>query len=219
MPRSVLTALVCLVVFAAAPGTAGAQTLKPVDDATRLKAFREYKTARDDFRSERWDEAEVRLQQVVRLEPLFVAAHYLLGRTQMEMERYRSAVLSYLAAERAAVTLAAQSRSQMMRGAADDRLMRIEGVRDEPQGHFAFPAELPLALGTAYHRLGETEQAEREYLTAIEINKRLGEAHNNLAVLYLQQGRVSDAKMEASLAEKFGFRLHPHFKDELYASR
>lgn len=214
--RGVVAAFICLGVILCARSGSSAQLLKPVDETARRIAVQEYETARREFKSERWESAEARLQEVVRLEPLFVAAHYLLGRTQMELQRYRSAVRSYLAAERAAVVMAAESKRRMMNRSGDDRLTRIEGVGDEPAPQFAFPAELPLALGTAYHRLGELDQAEREYLSALQINRRLGEAHNNLAVLYLQLGRVKEARMQASLAEKSGFRLHPHLRDELY---
>lgn len=217
--RRVLAVLACLGAIVSAPATIRAQLPGSTDEAARLRAFREYDAARREFLSERWDEAEARLQRVVRMEPLFVAAHYLLGRTHMQQERYRSAVQSYLAAERAAVVLGARARSASLRPGRDERLLAVEGARGVTPSQYAFPAELPLALGSAYHRLGDLEQAEREYLTAIEINRQLGEAHNNLAVLYFAEGRVDAARSEAKLAEKAGFRVHPRFMEDLSAAR
>src|SRR5262249_2797632 len=55
---------------------------------------------------------------------------------------------------------------------------------DEPT-----PAWLSLALGSAYFRTDAYSDAEREYRAATVVNPKLGEAHNNLAVVYLMTGR------------------------------
>jgi hypothetical protein len=51
--------------------------------------------------------------------------------------------------------------------------------------------------------------AEREYRAAIAVNGKLGEAHNNLAVVLLLTGRAAEAKEEVGLAEKAGFKVPP----------
>ncbi len=77
------------------------------------------------------------------------------------------------------------------------------------------PAELPLALGSAYFRQGRLDEAQQEYTEAIRANPKLGAAHNNLAVIHMLGGRLDQAEAEARLAEKNGFRVDPHFKDDL----
>ena len=49
----------------------------------------------------------------------------------------------------------------------------------------------------------------------IDANPKLGEAHNNLAVIYMQTGRFDEALQELTLAEKAGFRVNPQFKADL----
>src|SRR6266542_637604 len=50
----------------------------------------------------------------------------------------------------------------------------------------AVPPFVSLALGSAYFRSGRLAEAEKEYKLAIEADSKMGEAHNNLAALYLQ---------------------------------
>jgi Flp pilus assembly protein TadD len=57
--------------------------------------------------------------------------------------------------------------------------------------------------------------AEREYREAIKANSRLGEAHNNLAVICLLTGRLDEAEKEMKAAEKSGFVVSPRLKDDL----
>ena len=77
------------------------------------------------------------------------------------------------------------------------------------------PAEVLLALGSAYYRNRQTADAEREWLEAVRINSRLGEAHNNLAALYMQTGRKQDAESAVSSAERARFRVNPQLKAEI----
>ena len=81
------------------------------------------------------------------------------------------------------------------------------------------PAFVSLALGSAYFRASRTADAEREYKAAINADAGAGEAHNNLAVVYMLTGRLDDAAKEVSLAEKAGFRVNPEFKKDLAARR
>jgi len=77
------------------------------------------------------------------------------------------------------------------------------------------PAEVSLALGSAYFRNGNLGDAEREYKAAIAVNPKLGEAHNNLAVVYLLTDRASLAGDEIKVAEKAGFHVNPGLKQQV----
>lgn len=81
------------------------------------------------------------------------------------------------------------------------------------------PYFLPLALGAAYSRSGKLVDAEREYKAAIELDSSAGEAHNNLAVVYLATGRIEAAAQEVALAEKGRFRVNPDLKAEIAERR
>lgn len=77
------------------------------------------------------------------------------------------------------------------------------------------PAYLSLALGSAYFRLGKLADAEREYKAAVERDPKIGEAHNNLAVVYLETGRIADAERAAAAAERAGFKVNPQLMDDI----
>jgi Tfp pilus assembly protein PilF len=77
------------------------------------------------------------------------------------------------------------------------------------------PAWISIALGSAYFRSGSMADAEREYLEALKADPKLGEAHNNLAVVYMLSGRYPQAEAEIKAAEKAGFRVNPQLKQDL----
>lgn len=77
------------------------------------------------------------------------------------------------------------------------------------------PAWISLALGSAYFRTDATADAEREYRAALAVDPKLGEAHNNLAVVCLMTGRYPEADAEIKAAEKAGFRVNPQLKEDL----
>jgi len=81
------------------------------------------------------------------------------------------------------------------------------------------PYFVPLALGAAYSRSGKLVDAEREYKAAIELDSSAGEAHNNLAVVYLTTGRIEEAAREVALAEKGRFKVNPDLKAEIAEKR
>jgi Flp pilus assembly protein TadD len=81
------------------------------------------------------------------------------------------------------------------------------------------PAWLSLALGSAYFRSDATADAEREYRAAIDVDPKLGEAHNNLAVVYLLTGRAQLAEAELTAAEKAGFKVNPQLKEDVKKAR
>jgi tetratricopeptide (TPR) repeat protein len=77
------------------------------------------------------------------------------------------------------------------------------------------PVYVSLALGSAYFRSGNMAEAERYYKEAITTDPKAGEAHNNLAVVYLETARPSDAERELAAAEKVGFRVNPQLKADV----
>jgi tetratricopeptide (TPR) repeat protein len=77
------------------------------------------------------------------------------------------------------------------------------------------PAWISLALGSAYFRTSAMPEAEREYRAAIAADPKLGEAHNNLAVVLLLTGRPADAEQSLTAAERAGFQVNPQLKDDI----
>jgi tetratricopeptide (TPR) repeat protein len=68
------------------------------------------------------------------------------------------------------------------------------------------PPAITLALGSAYFRSGQMDDAEREYRAALAVDPKLGEPRNNLAVVLLLKGKPAEAREQLTLAEKNGFR-------------
>ena len=81
----------------------------------------------------------------------------------------------------------------------------------------AVPGFVSLSLGSAYFRNGDLPQAEQAYLAAIAADPKIGEAHNNLAVVYLETGRYAEADRAVRAAEKTGVRVSPELKAEIQA--
>jgi tetratricopeptide (TPR) repeat protein len=91
------------------------------------------------------------------------------------------------------------------------RLQRVERIGSTLE----LPAGLSLALGSAYFRSGQLKDAEREYRAAIDVQPKLGEPRNNLAVVLLMTGRAADASAQVKLAEKSGFKVPPGLKQDI----
>lgn len=83
----------------------------------------------------------------------------------------------------------------------------------------AVPPFISLALGSAYFRAQRFDDAEREYKAAIRADRTVGEAHNNLGVVYMLTGRLDEAEAELKLAEKNGFEVNRDLKHELAERR
>jgi tetratricopeptide (TPR) repeat protein len=81
------------------------------------------------------------------------------------------------------------------------------------------PPWISVALGGAYFRQGAFADAEREYKAALEADPHVGEAHNNLAVVYLLTKRPDDADREIALAEKSGFKVRDGLKQDVQRLR
>jgi tetratricopeptide (TPR) repeat protein len=83
------------------------------------------------------------------------------------------------------------------------------------EGAMSVPAEVSVSLGSAYFRQGKLEDAEKQWKAALDVNPKQGEAHNNLAALYLMTNQPLDAEKELKLAEKAGYPVHPRLKDDI----
>lgn len=81
--------------------------------------------------------------------------------------------------------------------------------------HSTVPAYVSLSLGSAYFRAGQMADAEREYKATIATDSKSGEAHNNLAVVYLMTGRFADAEQSLGAAKKAGFRVNPQLEQDI----
>lgn len=77
------------------------------------------------------------------------------------------------------------------------------------------PAYVSLSLGSAYFRTGNLAEAEKAYLDTIASDPKSGEAHNNLAVVYMETGRYAEAEKSVEAAEKVGLRVAPALKEEI----
>jgi Tfp pilus assembly protein PilF len=101
----------------------------------------------------------------------------------------------------------------------DDQIRQLESMRrrDTTTGAPVTPAYISVALGSAYFRTGAFPDAEREWRAALQVDPKLGEAHNNLAVVLMLTGRLEEAEREVQLAEKAGHRVSDAFKNDLKA--
>jgi len=195
--------------------------------------------------SERWAEAVIELKEAIEANPMLTVAHYDLGQCFMALKRYPDAIKAYLGARDAFMALtileqkdrlaADQERDDQIREMRqlltrlrqnasyaatmvriEDQIRDLEAVGKKGlERQVEAPAEFSLALGSAYYRAGALDDAEREYSAAIRARPSFGEAHNNLAVVYMLTGRLDEAKSEIGLAEKGGFKVSSELKTDL----
>lgn len=98
----------------------------------------------------------------------------------------------------------------------ENRLRTLEAMDGRDRRERApVPGEIMLALGSAYFRQDKLADAEVEWKAAVEATPKLGEAHNNLAVVYMMTGRKKEAEEAVKLAERAGFRVNPGLKDDI----
>jgi hypothetical protein len=64
-------------------------------------------------------------------------------------------------------------------------------IRQSPHSSLA-----QLTAGNAYAEAGELDRAERAFRTALELEPGLGNAHNNLGVVFMRRGRLVEAEQE-----------------------
>jgi Flp pilus assembly protein TadD len=97
----------------------------------------------------------------------------------------------------------------------EEQIRSLENAKRRGASAAEIPAEFSLALGSAYFRSGHLQDAEREYGAAIKANSKMGEAHNNLAVVYMMTGRPKEAEQSLRQAEKAGYRVNPQLKKDI----
>jgi tetratricopeptide (TPR) repeat protein len=95
------------------------------------------------------------------------------------------------------------------------RIRELERSKSSMSGPFEPPAEVLLSLGSAQFRNGNAGAAQQRWEEAVKVNSKLGEAWNNLAVIYLRSGRKTDAESAVRNAERNGFKVHPGLKDDI----
>jgi tetratricopeptide (TPR) repeat protein len=220
-----------------------ASAQKIADPQSRREAINFYRTGQEFFSSEKFERAADEFAKATDKDPLFTLAHYQAGQSYMNLKRYASAIKAFkscLEASRALYSLSEsnrfavekqreddihemretvkalqQSGHQLLAVRAEQHLADLETQRTSMNSGYRPPAEVLLSLGSAHFRNGEPDAAEAEWKAAIEVNPKLGEAHNNLAVIYMTSGRFKDADAEVKAAEKTGFRVNPQFKEDL----
>jgi Tfp pilus assembly protein PilF len=102
----------------------------------------------------------------------------------------------------------------------DDQIRQLEAMRRRDRSAAPqTPAYISVALGSAYFRTNAFADAEREWRAALLADPKLGEAHNNLAVVLMLTGRLDEAEREVQLAEKNGHRVSDGFKADLAARK
>jgi tetratricopeptide (TPR) repeat protein len=97
----------------------------------------------------------------------------------------------------------------------EEQVRNLENSKRRGTGAAEIPAEFSLALGSAHFRNGSLTDALGHYQAAAKVKPRLGEARNNLAVVYMMLGRLEEAQSEMKAAEQAGYRVNPQFKADL----
>ena len=138
---------------------------------------------------------------------------------QQEMQRYRQdRLLEIDQIAREFQTGPQTTQTQERRRQLNEQRRQVENILQRGANitiENSVPAFVVLALGSAYFRSGNLADAEREYKASIAIDSKSGEAHNNLAVVYLETGRYADAERSVAAAEKAGFKVHPQLKQDI----
>lgn len=237
--RAPLVLPVLLVVTFSAPGAAQFPS-----EHDRREAIRHYRNGRELMTAERFEQAVDAFRAAIASDRLLSLAHHGLGEAYMALRRYASAIQAFTGAREALVTLhglhdrhrveVERHRDEEIRELNDSirrlrqipntnlqvarleaRIQDLERQRSSNTDAFVPPAELLLALGSAYFRNNQLEDAEREWRAAMTINNRFGEVHNNLAALYAMTGRKKEAQESVRAAERAGFRVNPQLKQDI----
>ena len=96
--------------------------------------------------------------------------------------------------------------------ALERRLLDLERLR-APRDRA--PIGVTLALGTAHFQAGSLKDAEREFRAVLAAEPRSGDAHNNLAVVCMLDGRLAEAEREVALAKKSSMDVNPRLEQEI----
>lgn len=174
----------------------------------RTQAQQHYRIGEQLMAAEQFANAAEAFGRAVRADRLLAHAHYRQGEAFMALGRFPSAIRAFRACREAYVTLA---------GIIERERIRALSERRTPAGPLRVPAEVSLALGSAYFRNGQLPDAEREWKAAIAVDPGMGAAHNNLAALYAMTGRQDEAREQIRAAERAGYTVHAQLMQEVGA--
>jgi len=212
-------------------------------EQNRREALQLYRVGQEFLSGEQFEKAAEQFSKAAQKDALLTVAHYGLGQSYMGLRRYASAAKAFgdcleafkalhglqqshrfeverqrddeIRALRENIRSLSQAGQALRATQAEARVNDLERQKTSIEATFRPPAEVLLALGSAFFRNGQREAAEAEWTAAIGVNPKLGEAHNNLAVVYMQTGRYREAQDAIKAAEKNGFRVNPQLKDDL----
>lgn len=236
------TVILAALFLALAASRIDAQRL--ADEQSRRQATEAYRAGLEFMSSERFEQAVQAFTTAIDKDPLMTLAHYQLGQAHMALKRPTSALQAYKGCLGAMETLhhlaesnkfevdkqrqetirelrtelgsTSQKMDYLKRTMLEQRLHELEVERTSSAGApFRPPAFVLLAMGSAYFRNNDRDAAEQNWRAAVEANPKLGEAHNNLAVIHMMKGNKAEAENAVKLAEKNGFKVNPQLKAEI----
>ncbi len=111
--------------------------------------------------------------------------------------------------------LATKGERVRFRAQLEARLEELQSWRKRMRKGGGTPPEVLVALGTAHFQAGSLATAEQAYKAALLLDPDLGDAHYDLAVVYLATERIEEAERAVRLAEKAGLTVAPRLKEEL----
>jgi tetratricopeptide (TPR) repeat protein len=159
------------------------------------------------------------IEAYVRCRDLYLAQAGKVFSTAQEAQRYRQDRLTEIDEQIRQVQSGPQTPQRL------DLLRQMQNVRRDVQESMqrgnnmsigsTVPAWVSLALGSAYFRSGQLADAEREYKAAIASDPRAGEAHSNLAVVYFETNRITEAEASVKEAKKSGFKVNPQLEQAI----
>lgn len=235
------TCVLCAWTVVISAGVSVAQVIP--DESDRREALNHYRAGQNWLLAERWERAAAEFRAATRLYPLFTDAHYGLGQANMGLQRYVSAALAFqeclttartihglrdkarIETDRQILEEVDQIRDTIRRRRdadlrsrqLDQHMTTLLGNRSSLGLPFEPPAPVLLALGSAHFRNGDRTRAEYYWKEATRVNDELGEAWNNLAVIYASSGRQVEAMQALTNAERAGFRVNPRLKENVAA--
>jgi tetratricopeptide (TPR) repeat protein len=189
-----------------------AEAYQKAIDKDRLLTLAHYGLGQANMAMKRYASA---IQAFTGCRETFRTLHTLQERDRVMVERQRDDEIRELRDSLRRIRSGQIKLSQSVGDQVEKRIQDLERQRTSMGTAFQPPAEVSLALGSAYFRNGDMEDAEREWRAAVAVNPKLGEAYNNLAALYAMTGRKSDAEASVKAAEKAGYKVNPRLKDDI----
>lgn len=95
--------------------------------------------------------------------------------------------------------------------------IRLLRAMEHPQAEQAHkpPAELFFHLGNAQFRLGRREEALASWEQCVAEDPKFPLVYNNLAIIYMQNGRLEEARQSLFKAEQLGVTVNPDLKADV----